>query len=246
MKLKAIFILTISFLLTIGLFAQSPQKPVTKGTATESSDRIEFQMTSVRNTGLRFPRLTFYPDAQIMREVNRVIDEVTSEFGCDDVPPGSRAEFEVTSRVEYATRDILSIYAVESFYCGGNQSRDNISLTFDLKTGRLVEFEQLFKDYEAEKTDILKIMFASQIARAEKLAASGKIKEGSCDGDPEIYSLENLENSSFAFNFSKEGLRVQPVGWEQAIAACAERVTVPYEKLKSFAAPDGLLARVLR
>ena len=212
-----------------------------------AADRIEFRMTAVRDTGIKFPRLTFYANAKVMKEVNRQIDEVTSEFGCEATERSKKGNFfEVESRVEYSARQIFSVYVLESFFCGGMYPTGyNNSLTFDLKTGELIDFEELFQDYERNETEILRVIFAKQIKRSEKIATSGK-KEGTCDGDPDIYSLENLEDSVFAFNFSAEGLRVQPSGWPHAIEACAERVTVPYDKLRKFAAPGGLLARVLR
>jgi hypothetical protein len=57
--------------------------------------------------------------------------------------------------------------------------------------------------------------------------------------------MDRFESFSIAFNFSKAGLSVQP-DWPHVMEACAERVTVPYAKLSRFAAPDGLLARVLK
>ncbi|MFN7946169.1 MAG: hypothetical protein U0Z53_12515 [Blastocatellia bacterium] len=212
-----------------------------------AADRIEFQMTAIRDTGIKFPRLTFYADAKVMKEVNRQIDEVTGEFGCEPDENGKKGSFEVRAKVEYAARQIFSIYVSESFFCGGAYPTNdyNNSLTFDLKTGKLSEFEDLFQDYEKNKTEILKVIFAKQIEQSEKLAAAGQQKTESCEGDPDLYSLEHLESDTFAFNFSAEGLRVQPA-WPHVIEACAERVTVPYEKLRKFAAPGGLLARVLR
>ncbi len=53
------------------------------------------------------------------------------------------------------------------------------------------------------------------------------------------------EVTPLAFNFSRRGLKVQPA-WPHVIEACAELVTVPYDDLKRFAAPEGVLARVIR
>lgn len=54
-----------------------------------------------------------------------------------------------------------------------------------------------------------------------------------------MFSINHLAGTTFAFNFSKAGLKVQPE-WPHVIAACAELVIVPYDHLKKFAAPDGL------
>lgn len=231
----------------VSLSGQTAHKTAAGKSAGIIKDGIGFQMVAIRETGIRFPRLTSYLDANVMKEVNRQIDEVTSEFGCSEFSNGKKGSFAVRAQVEYTANRIFSIYASEAFDCGGVHptSDYNNSLTFDLKTGKLVEFEELFRNYEADKLEILKIIFAKQIERSEKLAAAGKQKEESCEGDPDLYSLEHLESETYAFNFSTEGLRVQPA-WPHVIEACAERVTVPYAKLRKFAAPGGLLARVMQ
>lgn len=178
-----------------------------------------------------------------MNAVNRRIDELTSEFGCQG-EGGRSAYYKVRSRVEYTARDIFSIYASSEYYCGGAYptNDNNVSLTFDMKTGKVVNFEDLFKNYEADRQEIVKIIFADLLARGARAPSSGNTDEGDC---AEVYQLDRMESSTFAFNFSKAGLSVQPA-WPHVIEACAERVTVPYAKLAKFAAPEGPLARVLK
>ncbi len=239
----ALFLLSVA----VSLSGQTARKPEANNGAVINKDGVGFQMVVVHGNGPQFPRLTSYQDANVMKEVNRQIDEITGEFGCRELNEGKKGGFAVKSQVEYTAKQIFSIYASEAFYCGGAYPTNdyNISLTFDLKTGKLVGFEELFRSYETDKTEILKAIFAKQIERSEKLVSSGKIKENTCDGDPDLWSLENLESSTFAFNFASQGLRVQPV-WSHALEACAERVTVPYAKLGKFAAPGGILARVMQ
>lgn len=240
-----LFALVLSAFLCGGVIqAQTKRPPARPPVRTELNVEIRFEPVLVGNTGVRFPRLTYYKDAKVMEAVNQKIDEITSEFGCDEDTPRTNSTYRVKSSVEYSAKQIFSIYASASWFCGGPYpvNDSNISLTFDLKTGKLIEFEDLFQNYERDKVEILKIIFATQLDRSARLVAAGKVKEGTCDGDASLYSLEHLETDSFAYNFSAEGVRVQP-SWPHAIEACAERVTVPYEKLKKFAAPDSLLAR---
>lgn len=206
----------------------------------QASGAIGYASVPVRRTGIRFPRLMRFRDQRVMREVNRQIDEFTKDFGCS----GKDSYYKVRSKVAYAGKDIFSIYASAQYYCGGPYptNDDNISQTFDLRTGKKVSFEELFNSYETNKREILKTIFATQVARAEKAAASGKNTEDSCEG-PDLYSLDNLEGSTFAYNFSSAGLQVQP-SWPHVVEACAEIVTVPYSRLAGFAAPNGLLARM--
>ncbi len=207
--------------------------------------RIGYVKVRVRRTGILFPRLTRFRDKRVMRKVNRQIDQLTHDFGCE---AGTRnSYYKVRSSVEYADTEIFSIYASAEYFCGGAYPTNdaNTSVTFDLRTGRQVQFEDLFKDYQANKREILRTIFAKQVERSEKMAASSKPKESTCEGDPDLYSLAHLEESTFDFNFSRVGLRVQ-ADWPHVIAGCAELVNVPYIALKRFAAPDGLLMRVAR
>lgn len=204
-------------------------------------------MFATGNTGIQFPRLTAYKDVTMMDRVNAQIDEVTKQFKCDE--PHSQGDwYKVWSRVEYATRDIFSIYVQATYNCGGAYPTNdaNMSVTFDLRTGNKVEFADLFKNYEKDKEPILKIIFQKQIVRAEQLAAAGKRSNDSipCEEDPGIFSLDNLKDSDYSYNLSTGGLAVQPE-WPHVLEACAERVRVPWQELKNFAAPDGVLARVM-
>jgi hypothetical protein len=209
----------------------------------ENSLSIVYSMARVRRTGIWFPRLVRFGNQAVLRNINRQIDELTAEFGCDG--GDKHSYYKVRARVDYVNKGIFSIYASAAYYCGGTYPTNdsNISLTFDLRTGKQVEFEELFTDYEANKREILRAVFARQVARSERLIRTGSPKEETCEGNPDLYSLDNLEDSGFSFNFSRNGLKVQPQ-WPHVIEACAEIATVPYSRLIKFAAPDGLLARM--
>jgi hypothetical protein len=204
-------------------------------------------MSPVGDTQIQFPRLTAHRDITTMNRVNAQIDELTKEFGCPE-PRGKDDSYKVFSRVEYAAQDIFSIYASANYYCGGPYPTNdaNLSLTFDLRTGKKVEFNELFEKYDANKELILKIIFAQQLTRNERLLAAGKKSDENlnCEEDLNLFTLVGLRHSDYAYNFSQKGLVVQPL-WPHAVEACAERVTVPYQQLKEFAAPNGILARAI-
>jgi hypothetical protein len=210
------------------------------------SDGIGYRKIAVGKTGVQFPILTRYRNPAIVDAVNREIDRLTSMMRCEE-----GGDYDVKSFVTYAAKDIFSIYASASYYCGGPYPTNdsNMSVTFDLKTGKLIDFPSLFSNYEADKRAILKIIFSKQMARIESLVSRPEEKKPpreseDCQDDASLFSIENLENSDFAFNFSKEGLGVQPQ-WPHAIEACAEKVTVPFQALQQFARPNGILARVI-
>ncbi|HEX8920076.1 MAG TPA: hypothetical protein VF766_01280 [Pyrinomonadaceae bacterium] len=219
------------------------QPALSQTVRTQPSGEIGYQMARIRRTKMMFPKLTRFRDRAVLGAVNRQIDVLTRDFGCQD--RGRNNYFNLKSRVEYAAKDVFSIYASAEYFCGGAYPTNdsNNSLTFDMKTGKQVKFEELFKDYEADKREILGTIFASQIATATRRAASRKPDaEDDCE---DLFQLDRLESSTYAFNFSRNGLSVQPE-WPHVIEACAERVTVPYAKLMKFAAPNGVLARVLK
>lgn len=208
-----------------------------------AASTIGYAKTRVGRSRIMYPRLTRYRDARVLREVNRQIDARTKEFFvCDK---GKDSYYRLRSKVAYADRDIFSIYASAQYYCAGGAyptNDDNISQTFDLRTGKLVEFQDLFRNYEADKREILKTIFAEKVAAAERLKASGKTDDDSCDSP---YDMESLEGHSFSYNFSGAGLQVQP-SFPHVIEACAEIVTIPYSKLEKYAAPGGILSRMTR
>ena len=232
-----------AFLLVFANFALSAGASQEEGPRTTND--IHYRMSQVSDTQIRFPRLTAYKDITTMNRVNAQIDELSKEFGCP-APHGKDDWYKVISRVEYAAKDILSIYASANYYCGGPYPTNdaNMSLTFDLRTGKKVQFVELFKSYDANKDQILKIIYARQLARTAKLLAAGKKgnESSNCEENSDLFTLENLRGSEYAYNFSEKGLVVQP-RWPHVVEACAERVTVRYQQLMEFAAPNGILAR---
>src|ERR1043165_8781039 len=87
-------------------------------TGTTNDGGIVYRMVRVRRTGILFPRLKSFRDRAVMNAVNRRIDELTGEFGCQG-EGGRNAYYRVRSRVEYTARDIFSIYASSEYDCGG-------------------------------------------------------------------------------------------------------------------------------
>lgn len=240
--MKLIALLLFLFVPVVPFGGGQPALLAQTGRTQTSGGEIGYQMARVRRTKMMFPRLTRFRDRAVLGAVNRQIDVLTRDFGCDR---GRNNYYNLKSRVEYAAHDVFSIYASAEYFCGGAYPTNdsNNSVTFDMKTGRQIKFEELFKNYEADKREILETIFASQIAVATRRAATRKPEaEEDCE---DLFQLDRLESSTYAFNFSRNGLSVQPE-WPHVIEACAERVTVPYAKLSKFAAPNGVLARVLK
>ncbi len=212
--------------------------------APSGKDKIGVKMVKVTANRIQVPHLSKYRDPLILKEVNRQIDEEMVQIGCAE-PGEVDKTLEVRSAVKLTARDIFSIYISGSYFCGAYpENDDDRSMTFDLRTGKRVSFEELFQDYERDKKAILSTIFAREVAEAEKhLEPEEPLQDSSCEDSPWLYALIYLEESSYSFNFSKHGLEVQP-SWAHVIEACQKRITVPYSKLRKFAAPGGLLERM--
>ncbi len=194
-----------AFLLVLTNFALSDSASQEKGP--KATNDIHYKMSPVGNTQVRFPRLTAYKDITTMNRVNAQIDELSKEFGCP-APYGKDDWYKVSSRVEYAAKDILSIYASANYYCGGPYPTTdaNMSLTFDLRTGKKIQFAELFRSYVANRDQILKIIFARQLARTEKLIAAGKKSDesSSCEEDSGLFTLETCGTPSTHTTFQRK------------------------------------------
>lgn len=211
---------------------------------------LAYRMVKERR-GVQVPHLTRYSDSKAMAAINRQIDDQLAEVGCSDEPWGKDETLKVESAVKLAAKGIFSVYISASYFCGlYPENNDDRSLTFDLRTGKAVSFEELFRDYREERREILRTIFRRQVEAAERQKGRPTVESSSCEDSPELYSTDNLAGDdgdlalpTYFFNLASGGLEVEP-NWAHALQACAVRVTVPYAQLRKFAAPGGLLERL--
>ncbi|QNT69811.1 hypothetical protein HQ394_11415 [Defluviicoccus vanus] len=203
---------------------------------------ISYRQAAVRRTGVQYPRLTAYQDDRILRSVNSSIDRITADFGCEG-RRGQDQYFQVDAAVTYAADDVFSILGEGGYYCGGAHPEDIWpTATFDLKSGRQLAFPDLFRDYAPPTvTAILAAIIAARTAQQAVPDTASGDNAASCE---ELFALDNLRDTDFAFALSRDGLYLIPASWPHVVAACAEPTIVPYPRLKPFAAPGGVLARV--
>lgn len=204
----------------------------------------EWEMVARPGRSFHIPQLKISRAPHIAAEINREIDRRTAGWRCS---PDIRAEFanrefDVKLDVKYDRFNIFSIYVHMSYYCGGAYpSYGPDSMNFDLATGGLIQFGDLFDKYTENKARIVSIIFDKQLERSKHYDPAQD--DGTCKNS-DVFSLSRLVDSRFDFTFSADGLEVQPL-WPHVIAACADRVLVPYEVLSQFSAPQGPLSRVL-
>lgn len=217
--------------------------------APHPSTRVPY--IGVRDTisGAKLPRLTEARTPQT-RNVNRQLESISTSLRClERIDPfGHKTEHWSDSRTTYAAGDVLSVYVRFGGFCGGAHpvNGENLSTTFDLRTGKPVAFRDLFADYARDAPAIVRAMFPAQTAAADRLPPAA----AEYDTDDEeyclqLYATDELARQSFAYTFTYEGVVVEP-SLGHALRACQEPSPVPYERLRPFAAPGSILDRVAR
>jgi hypothetical protein len=191
------------------------------------------------------PRLTDTRDPRT-RDVNRQLDSISADLRCmEKVDPfGHATEHWSVTRVAYAADSILSVFIRFGGFCGGAHpiNGQNASVTFDLRTGKPVPLEALFADWERDRAAIVRVLFAKQVAGAERLRAEGReVGEDDEDYCLQFYSIRELVDGYFAYTLSDSGLVVER-RMPHVNTACTEGAVVPYDRLLPFVAPGGLLA----
>lgn len=215
----------------------------------QPKNEIRWEWSTKPDRKFKIPQIVG-PSELIERRVNQAIDIATRNLRCDgdewfkkEFADFVGLEFNVTLRVDYASNSFFSVYATESFYCGGAYPTNyaTFSMNFDLSTGDKVEFGDLFSNYSKDKEQIMKIIFAEQIKKYGRYEVNNKI---GCSGVFEVRQLVE-ETSEFDFTISASGINVQP-RWPHVIEACAKRVKVPFLKLKSYARLGSILDRMAK
>ena len=106
-------------------------------------------------------------NARAKARINATLAEAASEMGCDGEPEEGASPFEYWMRasVTYAENDIYSVEIHSGWFCGGahGTNDDNSSMTFDLRTGSVVGFADLFANYARDKDAVLAAVFGEEV-----------------------------------------------------------------------------------
>ncbi len=194
---------------------------------------VAYKMTAAPgNKRAALPLLTRYKDAKALARVNATLKAKLREMKCGE----GGGDWETTSNVTYARRDVFSIRVRTSYSCDTPYPTNGAdqSMTFDLLTGEEVRFADLFEDFKGRKSEVLKALYAGHLADAPPAED---------DGCPERYDLEDLENYGTRYHVTSAGLVVQPE-FPHVMAACSFPVTVPFARAARLAPPGGLLTRL--
>jgi len=206
-----------------------------------AQEPIAYRMVRNPVSGTVLPRLTG-PLTPQARAVNAQLDTLAASLRCDGpAERGATREFESHAQVTYAANDVFSVRIRASYFCGGPYPTDgaNLSVTYDLRTGRMVPWDALFAGYARNGPAIVRIVLPGRFG-----AAARAPDEMSADCK-ELFSADELAERGFAYSLSPRGMEVE-TEFPHAFAACNELTTVPYARVRGYAAPGGILARIAR
>jgi hypothetical protein len=216
---------------------------VTPAAPTPQSDtEITYTMEPTNDPEYTYPQITNFMDVVIAARVNQVLQQNFSQSGCGVERLDDTYEWDIRTNVDYARNDIFSVNASGNYFCGGAYPTNNysVTLTFDMTTGKVVDFASLFNSYETDQEQILSTIYAAQITLAEMSADIAE--EGSCSV---VNSMETLLNYTHDYRLigADNSLTIQPQ-YPHVIEACAESVTIPVEQLLPFSPTESLLYRI--
>ena len=154
-------------------------------------------------------------------KINESILETLKEFGCE------LESLETNIEVKYNNNNIFSIHGPINFYCNlaAHDARFFKSLTYDVVTGELITFEDLFENTE-ELTNIILPYHQSEMEACNE--------------------LHNPESFNYNLNYyiSSEGIVFYASTLPTAASICAEDIVVPVLEVSNLSKPNSILSRL--
>ncbi len=169
---------------------------------------------------------------------NKLTDAELQKLTKDDLIERLDFYYATDSEVTFASKDILSVHVSSSSYCGGaHPNNEDISITYDLKTGERVELIDLFKSFGSDKDALSKII---KVQDTDPRASKNDVEE--CAAILPMYLTgDNLQYASF--HLSDEGLIIVP-SLPHAAYVCTRGYVVPISEILTFIDPEGILPRL--
>lgn len=192
----------------------------------QRSGNLAWVMVPLGQNAGSYPRLYDFPDKEVLKKVNTQIDESIKNLRCFN----GEGSYSTTTEVTFSKANIFSIKAISSWYCGGAYPTDdeNLSMTFDLKTGNRIGFSSLFTDYGKNEDAIISAALHSLVYGHE------------CSSE---LSVERLARLHLNMYITEEGVIVQP-SLPHAIAACSRAVRASLHRAREYIPQGGVLRRI--
>lgn len=214
------------------------------------SNQEEIQYVIQDINGIKTPQIVNYSDAGIIQKINTYLADIANGAKCgEDVRTSSNNSFTTIMKVAYSKNSIFSVSIHSSYYCGGPHPTNdsNSSVTFDMETGNIVAFKDLFNNYERDKKSILGIIFEEQL-KEEPVSLDNN---SSCKG---LYSSayltlgQKIDGGGFLFDYMNyvvegDGITAVP-SLAHVIQVCQSEGHISTDKLTPYLSENSLLKRV--
>lgn len=198
--------------------------------ATESGPSVKMVERETKEGVIEYPHLSGLKDAAVERKVNDDIIKQFADRKCDaseeDQNGIHNIYFNAVSEITQFTPKVLSFTVRLDYDCSGAYPDFyDRPITYDLKTGEVVELEDLLKpDRDSEKFGAF-------------VMDNYKSEEQSCND-----SFAGLTHNDFSF-YLKPGAIVFIPNLNHASRVCEEPIEIPLEKIKPYLKAGTVLTK---
>ncbi len=213
-----------------------------ENTASTTDGSIQYTMTKTQSGLYEYPVIVDYKNEVTMQQVNEDIENTYYDFDCWNT--GGENNGSVVLSVDFAQNDVLSITEDGWYTCGERQVDKALrTVTFDLRSGDVVGFTELFSNFELHKEEILTTIYSDVIYGAELYARQGQEEEGLCnDGMHTLDALMNAPWHNFQIIPFTRSIVITPAyPWPRG--ACSPNMQISIDDILPFASEDSLLRR---
>lgn len=234
--MKKLFLLALIFIFNVS-FAQDIK--IINKEIKDSSAQLRYYTSAI------YPQLDGMKDTDIQKKINTKIKETMmkgindfvkdmSEWDVKDIPADFNSEIEYNYTSYLLNKDIFSFsFDVFSFYAGAaHPNHWTISMNFDLKKGKQIEFKELFKP---------EVKYLDKISKycIEDLKLQARMNEYEFD-DFMLQDGAGAKDSNFMnYNFIQRGLQITFDPYSVApYVMGTQYVFIPYMAVYEFMSDD--------
>lgn len=212
----------------------------------ELSGPLKFASKTIKETrfgiAATYPQLTGVQSPAVAgfnRRVSEMVTKMVTDFKEVEPTPG-KSYYETNYNVLLATNDFISIEIAENSYAGGAYPNTaQYTVNYDLRgNGRELQLEDFFQSQPAVQRAIAE--YAAKVLNEQM--KQERQREGQATGDDDFsFSADQLESWT-GWGFTRKGVVVF-LDLPHAVASLS-MVFVPYDELKNFIKPNGMVATV--
>lgn len=201
-----------------------------------ADNNIEYKMMGTPNPTYFYPQIVNYKNKETMDKVNTELAHELEFSGCPSDISQENLSWNLKLAIDYSKNDIFSVNVSGDYYCGGPYPVNNYSntITFDMTTGEKITFENLFKNYEENKKEIINIIYGDTVLSSDKN-----------DICTNVNTIDNIISNPQNYRISKDkkAIIVRPE-YPHIIEHCINNAEISIEKLAPFLNENSILNRI--